>query len=256
MKEGRCGVGAVVGSGAAVVGDVFVWFMALKGAGVRDAGTRKRWVVVLCGTVGEEGWCEGGEVGGEMRRRLLSCSVTKRISSSSSSSCSCCASASKMRLCSTDWVTPKPLSSSGGATGLDCDPSSMLSTRSNFRGGFGRGVGCVCSRAFARPLSALLFPCSSALCVRRCGVTTKRFAGVSCLNCSSGLSRVELVGLGVCTASALRRPDWGFGFAFWVDGGLGARKRRGDGVCVGILGVSFGFRDSVSWFRYGFARVE
>jgi hypothetical protein len=40
--------------------------------------------------------------------------------------------------------------------------------------------------------------------------------------------------LGVCAMKPLRRPDCGFAFACWAEGGFGARKRCGDGVCVGI----------------------
>lgn len=144
-------------------------------------------------------------MGGEIRRRLCRCSVTKRISSSSSSSSSC--SLPTMR-CSIDSTMPKPLSSSGGRVGLDCDSSSMLSTRSNFRTGFGRGVGrgvgSACGRWCRDDSSTFALLCSSALCVRRCGAMTNLFAGVDVFNGSSGLSRVAG---GVCTASTLRRLE-------------------------------------------------
>jgi hypothetical protein len=38
----------------------------------------------------------------------------------------------------------------------------------------------------------------------------------------------------------LRRVEGGFGRAFWADGWVGARKRCGDGFCVGILYASSG----------------
>lgn len=62
---------------------------------------------------------------------------------------------------------------------------------------------------------------------------TNRFAGVNFLNCSSGFCSGFFASVGVCMASALRRLDCGF-FDFCVEGGLGARKRCGEGVWVGI----------------------
>jgi hypothetical protein len=99
-------------------------------------------------------------------------------------------------------------------------------------------VSCAC--ALNAPLSwTSSLPCPSALCVRRCGVTTKRFAGGSCLKCSSDVCLPVVAALNVSEAKPLRRLDGGFGFDFCADGGWGAKKRCGDGVCSGIVRPSF-----------------
>lgn len=85
--------------------------------------------------------------------------------------------------CSMDGATPKPLSSIG-YEGLDCG-SSMLSTRSNFLRGFGRGVRCAWVFCEGGACALCIEVCSSALKVRRCGVTRKRFAGVALTGWSS-----------------------------------------------------------------------
>jgi hypothetical protein len=70
---------------------------------------------------------------------------------------------------------------------------------------------------------------------------TKRFAGVDFVACGSDVSYVTAAAVfGVCTVKPLRRPEGAFGLGFWVDGAAAARKRCGDGVCVGIVMFSFG----------------
>lgn len=108
----------------------------------------------------------------------------------------------------------------------------MLSIRSNFLRGFGSGVECVNVSSCASSRLSLATPIAG-----RGGARTKRFAGVDFLNGSSGFGCVVFVDAGVWIASALRRPDWGF-FGFCVEGGLGAKKRCGEGVWVGIVGAT------------------
>jgi len=143
-----------------------------------------------------------------VRRRLLRAAMSKSISSSSSSS------------------------NSGS-----CDPS-MLSTRSNFLGSFGRGVVCSCCCSCTAPFLSLSFACSAVMVLCCTGVMTNRFAGVNFLNCSSGFCSDFCAGffalVCACIASALRRLECGF-FDFCVEGGLGAKKRCGEGVWVGIM---------------------
>lgn len=111
----------------------------------------------------------------------------------------------------------------------------MLSTRSSFLRGLGSGVCCNCASSFGLTSASLTFAvfvvgffCS--------GATTKRFAGVSLLNCNS----VDPAGVGVLaeadggTAVALRRLECGL-VDFCAECGFGARNRCGEGVCVGIL---------------------
>jgi hypothetical protein len=71
--------------------------------------------------------------------------------------------------------------------------------------------------------------------VRRCGGSTKRFAGVTFLDSASILSQTAAVGLGVGNVKVLRRLVGGFCLAAGAAGGFVARKRCGDGVCVGIV---------------------
>lgn len=151
-------------------------------------------------------------MGGETRRRLLRSSVRKSISSSSSS-CSCCdASSPYMRSCSTVLVMPNPLSSSNDSSWLDLGGSSMLSTRSNFRRGFGRGMNCVwCSN---RASASACLPCSSSLVVRRCGARTNLFTGLALRSSDWMWSGVGKVGFGVCAVYTFRRLDDGLGLAF------------------------------------------
>jgi hypothetical protein len=74
----------------------------------------------------------------------------------------------------------------------------------------------------------------------------KRFAGVNFLNSSSAFGSALFVDAGVCTATVLRRPEWGF-FDFWVEGGWGARKRCGEGVWVGIVGTTSAITAGSIW---------
>ena len=123
MKWGRCGADVDTGVVAATVA------MLGNGAGVRGGGTLKR-CVVGAGVWGSGSSCCDGELGGDVRRRLVRAAVSKSISS---------------------------LPSSSPSNASSCDPS-MLSMRSNFLGSFGRGV--VCS-----PVSSpsLPLPCSAAV---------------------------------------------------------------------------------------------
>ena len=105
----------------------------------------------------------------------------------------------------------------------------MLSTLSNFLRNFGRGVECANASSCGSSRLSLVTSC-----VCRGDAKTKRFAGVSFLNCSSGFGCAFFIEAGVCIARALRRPDCGF-LVFCVEGGLGAKKRCGEGVWVGIV---------------------
>lgn len=144
MKAGRCGAGVL---NPVEEKGVVSFLRAVNNAGVRGGGTMKRWVLLLCGASGvvnSRGWTD--ELW-DRRRRLLRSSVTKRFSSSPSSSpvsCSVGARSSNVRSRSTVCSMPKPLSSLGGALERGCEVTPMLSIRSNFRLGFGRGVNCVC----------------------------------------------------------------------------------------------------------------
>ena len=144
-----------------------------------------------------------------MRRRLLRAAMSKSISSSSPSSSNSCS----------------------------CDPS-MLSTRSNFLGSFGRGVVCSYCCSCTASFLSLPFACSAAMVLCCTGAMTNRFADVNCLDWSSGFCSGFCADffaiVCACIASALRRLDWGF-FDFCVEGGLGAKKRCGEGVWVGIM---------------------
>lgn len=73
----------------------------------------------------------------------------------------------------------------------------------------------------------------------RVGAMTKRFAGVTfgVSASASGICLSASVVFGVCAVKPCRKFDWGFGFdfGFWaLEGGSDARKRCGEGVCVGI----------------------
>jgi hypothetical protein len=129
----------------------------------------------------------------------------------------------------------------GGSTALaedDGELSSMLSILPK-RGEFVRGVACACGHVSC----SLLFPivCSSWRGVRAWdGPKMKRLAGVALG--SSPLfvrpCRDAVVGPGVwggsCAVNPWRRFDCGFAFGFCNEGGAGAKKRRGEGVLVGI----------------------
>lgn len=112
-------------------------------------------------------------------------------------------------------------------------PSALPNTR-----GLDRDVLSVCNHASSTlsrcvpDLGLLVF---GACCV---GAMTKRFAGVtfrSSPTSTDTLCEDAPVGFGVCAVKPCLRLDCGFGFDFWVDGGAGARKRCGDGVCLGIF---------------------
>jgi hypothetical protein len=105
----------------------------------------------------------------------------------------------------------------------------MLSTFFSFRG-FARGVTC-CVEKSASSLGSAAW---RALGVWRGGAMTKRFAGVALCVPEGDTWPCEgvCIGLGVCTVVPCRRLDAGRGLDFWVD--VGARKRCGEGVCVGI----------------------
>jgi hypothetical protein len=102
----------------------------------------------------------------------------------------------------------------------------MLSTRSSFLRGLGRGAGA-CESPQALSLLSALFAWSE-------GANTKRLAGVIFLNCSSGFGAAFLAGAGVWT---LRKLECGFGFD--LEDGLETRKRCGEGVCVDIVVGTF-----------------
>jgi hypothetical protein len=145
MKCGRCDV---AGAG--------VWAIE---AGVRGADTLKReWWKAM----GDEGAARDS---GDIRRRFAQDTVSKSSSSSlgdSSKSVGSCSVEGRAQSCV--------------CSGLDCEGSSMLSTRSSFLGGFECGVAC------ESPQASFSF---SALIVCR-GAITKRLAGVIFLNCNSG----------------------------------------------------------------------
>jgi hypothetical protein len=128
-----------------------------------------------------------------------------------------------------DCTTSSPCISSCASDWLDWDGSSMLSTLSNFLRSFGRGVECANASSCGSSRCSL-----TTSCVWRGGAKTKRFAGVTFLNCSSGFGCMFFTDAGVCIARTLRRPDVGF-LVFCMEGGLGARKRCGEGVWVGIV---------------------
>jgi hypothetical protein len=74
---------------------------------------------------------------------------------------------------------------------------------------------------------------------------TKRLAVVNFVTSGSGVCVTD-VGFGVCGVKPLRRLDGGLGLGFRVDGGGPARKRCGDGACVGIVMFSLGLvRESI-----------
>lgn len=216
MKCGRCGADAdadagVVAATAAMLG---------KGAGVRGGGTLKRLVAEICAGRGVEGsncccWRDG-ELGGDVRRRLFGATVSKSISSSSSSCSSSsplfssCGLGSSNSAASTsiECMTPWRGLSSCASNGLDCDGSSMLSTRSSFLLGFGRGRCCTRVSSCVVPSLSPSLPCSGAtgLCG---GAMTKRFAGANFLNCNSGFGAGVLAEAGVCITGALRRLECG-----------------------------------------------
>lgn len=188
-----------------------------------------------CGCECECEWGVGfleAHVGGGLRRgRLVGGAGLKSISSSEGEG--------EERLCagfsmewSTLWLLSWSWSWSEVVGGLEC-ASSMLSMRSSFRRGFGRGV-AFCWAFWELGVDAV----------------TKRFAGVGVLDCrlDVGVWRDEGVWCvdGGCTR---RRLDGCLSFAFWVEGGAGARKRCGEGVCVGILRATFEF--VVRWDGHG-----
>ena len=127
-------------------------------------------------------------------------------------------------------VSRIPPLGSADAEGLSCELSWMLSTFFSFRG-FARGVACCVDG----PASSLRSATWLALGACRGGAMTKRFAGVAfCLSWGdTRLCEAVCAGLGVFAVMPWRRLDEGLGLDFWVE--VGARKRCGEGVCVGIL---------------------
>lgn len=148
---------------------------------MHDDGTLRRCVVELYAGIGARRsisrWRDG-ELGGDVRRRLLGPTASKSISSSWSSSPRA-SSLANMPFCSIDCINSSPSSPSWVTAGLDWLPSSMLSTRSNFLRGFVRGV--TAARVSVHDVLILSSP-SSVLTAGREGVTTKRFAGVNFMN--------------------------------------------------------------------------
>lgn len=119
-----------------------------------------------------------GESGEERRRRLCWAGASKSISSSSSLG---------VPSRSVESSTPSSCPLSCVAIGLNCDDSCILSTRSNFLRGFGRGVACVCASGHVSSSFALLLTGVSKSLVWRVGAITNRLAGVNFLNCRSGV---------------------------------------------------------------------
>lgn len=115
----------------------------------------------------------------------------------------------------------------------------MLSTRSNFLRGFGRGVSCVCVLCEGGACALWTEACSSALRVRRCGVTKNLFAGVLFTGWSSCICSDNFGVVFAGAAMTLRKFERGLGLGCCVDGAFGARKRCGDGVCAGMVRSSF-----------------
>lgn len=142
-----------------------------------------------------------------------SCSTVSSTSSSSSSSCS-----------------------SGARNGLDCDcdadADSILSTLSNLLCAFSRGVYAVDALDVGSSTRSLGARGVTSPRAWWAGVTTKRFAGVSFLNCCSGAA------FGVCALMAWRRLDLGFAWGVGVVGGGPAMKRCGEGFWTGIVGAT------------------
>lgn len=160
-----------------VVVEASVAAMVVKGPGWRGGTSLKRCEVG--GYVGRGVWGAVavqvvGELGGEIRRLLCSCTGAKSISSSSSS-------------CSMDRMTGSVGCSSCVRTGLDCDESWMLSTRSNFLRGVGRGGSCAGGSFQISCAFSLSLIGSCAVGVTRGGGITKRLAGVVRLGCVEGL---------------------------------------------------------------------
>lgn len=143
---------------------------------------------------------------------------------------------------SMDCATLSPWRSSWVAAALDCDESCMLSTRSHFRRGFGRGVSCESTLVVCVSCSSsVAFTGASTLGAARGGGMTNRLADVTFFHCVSGVGAcsVRSAGFGVWTAKTLRSPDCSFCLGCCAAVARGARKRCGEGVSVGIVAASF-----------------